>query len=88
MEKNYRETNIDANYIKSKPKESIENLTKLIQKLSIHDFSNITTHKDYFNQNKLKFKTINDILNKYDSVFELQTTSNDILKKISSYRKQ
>lgn len=86
--KNYKETNIDANYIKSKPKESIENLNKLIYKLSIHDFSNITIHKDYFNQNKLKFKTINDILNKYDSVFELQTTSNDILKKISSYRKQ
>lgn len=81
--KSYLENSVDANFIRNNPG-AHENLKKLIYKLSNHDFSNILFHKEFFELKNQKYKIINDIINKYNTVFDLQNTSMDILVKIKS----
>lgn len=81
--KSYLENNIDANFTRTNPGVR-ENLKELISKLSNHNFSKISENKEFFEQKKQKCKIINDIIKKYDKVFELQNTSIDILLKIKN----
>lgn len=80
--KSYQENNVDANFIRANPG-ARENLKDLIYKLSKHDFSKIVIHREFFEQKKQKCKIIYDIIKKYNTVFELQNTSTNILLKIS-----
>ncbi|MDA6069197.1 hypothetical protein NJT12_06155 [Flavobacterium sp. AC] len=79
--KSYLENNVDAKFAKTNPGVR-ENLKELISKLSNHNFSKISENKEFFEQKKQKCKIINDIIKKYNKVFELQNTSIDILVKI------
>lgn len=79
--KSYLENSVDANFSRTNPGVR-ENLKELISKLSNHNFSKISENKEFFEQKKQKYKIINDIIKKYDKVFELQNTSVDILLKI------
>jgi len=85
--KSYLENNVDANFIRNNPHVR-ENLKELIYKLSCHDFSKILCHKEFFELKKLKCKTIYDIIIKYNTVFDLQNTSMDILLKIKNLKEK
>lgn len=65
-----------------------ENLNVLIKSLAAQNFNGINKIKDFFHQNKTKFKGINDLLENYESVFELESSSNDFLKKIAFLRSE
>jgi hypothetical protein len=79
--KSYLESSFNANFTRTNPGVRA-NLKELISKLSKHDFTKILVHKEFFEQKKQKCKIINDIINKYNTVFELQNTSIDLLQKI------
>mgnify|MGYP006193368623 CR=1 FL=1 len=85
--KSYLENNVDANFIRNNP-EAYKNLKELINKLSNHNFSNILFHKEFFELKKQKFKIIYDIIVKYNTVFDLQNTSIDILLKIKNLKEK
>jgi hypothetical protein len=80
--KSYLENNVDAAFIRANQGVR-DNLKELILKLSNHEFSNIIEHKEFFEQKKKNCKIINDIIKKYNTVFELQNTSTNILLKIN-----
>lgn len=85
--KSYLENNVDANFIRNNP-DAYKNLKELINKLSNHNFSNILFHKEFFELKKQKCKIIYDIIVKYNTVFDLQNTSVDILLKIKNLKEK
>lgn len=68
-------------------KDILSNLKKLIDQLSKLDFKEIGKHRNFFDTQKGVSKIINDILNNYPSVFELENkNSQNLLQKIISIR--
>lgn len=80
---NFYNDKVDIHFLKRK-KEIAKNLKFLIKKLNNFDFQNIGDIRDYFANKKAKCKEINDIIDKYSVVFELENNEKkeDLLTKI------
>lgn len=79
----FRAEKVDAKYIKSK-RDIAFKLNILIQKLENLDFQNISDLKLFFENKKANNKELNQILDNFSSVFDLDssTTEENILSKI------
>lgn len=86
LEKRLRELKAELSISLRKDRNFTYNLNQLIDKLSLFDFKGINENADFFFNQRKKYSSVCKLISKHESVFELDTDSMSLLKKIQLYR--
>lgn len=88
LEKRLRELKTELSINLRKDRNFVYNLSQLINKLDEHNFNGINENADFFFSQRRKYSKVCQLIDEYESVFELATDSMNLLKKIQFYRRK